>query len=139
MSAEENKTLARRFFHEFDRRNLAALDSVFAPDYVFHVPGSPGPMNWEAHKQFAGMFYEAFPDLAHTIEDQVADGDRVATRIVFRGTHRGDLMGIPASGKQVAMSGIAIHRVVAGKFAEEWVNFDQLGLLQQIGAIPTPG
>jgi predicted ester cyclase len=84
------------------------------------------------------MFRAAFPDLHGTIEDQIAEGDKVVSRMTYRGTHQGELMGIPPTGKQVTMSFIGIHRITAGKVAEGWVNFDALGMMQQLGVIPSP-
>jgi steroid delta-isomerase-like uncharacterized protein len=93
----------------------------------------------ERHKQFLTTFYSAFPDLGHTVEDQIAEGDRVATRATNRGTYRGELMGIPPTGKQFTVTGINIVRVSGGRIVEEWVNFDTLGMMQQLGVISQPG
>ena len=86
----------------------------------------------------SGMFYGAFPDLQHVIQDQVAEGDKVVSRLIVRGTHRGDFQGVPPSEKQIEMNAIAIHRLSGGRIAEQWVNADMIGLMQQIGAVPTP-
>src|SRR5258708_38594660 len=93
----------------------------------------------EAFKQFLSMYLTAFPDLHFTIEDIIAEGDTVVVRFTFRGTHQGDLMGIPPTGKQVVVTGIDIICAANGKVVEEWVNRDELSLLQQLGVIPTPG
>jgi predicted ester cyclase len=85
------------------------------------------------------MFRTAFPDLHGTIEDQIAEGDKVVMRMTYRGTHQGELMGIPATGKPVTMTFISINRIAEGKIAEGWVNFDALGMMQQLGVIPVPG
>ena len=93
----------------------------------------------EAYKQFLSMYITAFPDLQFTVEDMIAEGDRVVARCTTRGSHQGTLMGIPPSGKRVTITGISITRIANGKAVEDWVNFDTLGMLQQIGAIPMPG
>ena len=85
------------------------------------------------------MFFEAFPDLQGTLEDMVGEKDKVASRLRWRGTHQGELMGVPPSGKQVDFTMLEINRISEGKIVEGWVNFDALGMLQQIGAIPEPG
>jgi predicted ester cyclase len=85
------------------------------------------------------MFLTAFPDLHFTIEDQLAEGDEVATRLTAGGTHKGVFMGIPPMGKQVTVTGIAISHWVGGKSDEVWINLDRMGLLQQLGVIPAPG
>lgn len=90
-------------------------------------------------KQFISMFRTAFPDLHSTVEDQVAEGGKVVTRWTARGTHRGSLMDIPATGKTVTMSGITINRLAGSKIVETWNTFDQLGLMQQLGVVPPPG
>jgi steroid delta-isomerase-like uncharacterized protein len=84
------------------------------------------------------MFLSGLPDLATTVEDTIAEGDKVAARWTARGTHNGELMGIPPTGKKVAMTAISIHRIVDGKIAESWINFDALGMMQQLGVAPAP-
>jgi steroid delta-isomerase-like uncharacterized protein len=108
-----------------------------APGYAFSLNGNP-PVDLAGHQQMAAMFYGAFPDLRQDVEDAVADGDRVAVRFTARGTHEGPLMGVPPSGRPVAVSGIAVMRVADGRVAEVWEVFDLMGMLQQIGAIPAP-
>ena len=105
-----------------------------------HVPAAPGPLEGlEAWRQFTGPFVEAFPDLRLTVEDIMAEGDMVAARVAFDGTHRGEFQGIPPTGKEVAFTSIEVNRVVDGKGEEHWVEIDLLGLMQQLGAIPEPG
>jgi steroid delta-isomerase-like uncharacterized protein len=139
MTGADLKDVYRRFLDEgFNRGNLDALDDILTPDYVDHnaPPGTlPGPAGI---KSIIAGFRAAFPDVRMTIEDQLADGDRVATRYTFRGTHLGNLMGIPPSGKQIEMTGITIARIAGGKMAEGWVVYELLSLLQQIGAVPSP-
>ena len=85
------------------------------------------------------MYRSAFPDMQLTIEDQIAEGDKVVTRWTARGTHQGELMGIPPTGKQATVTGITVGRVANGKFVESWSNFDALGMMQQLGVVPVPG
>jgi steroid delta-isomerase-like uncharacterized protein len=104
-----------------------------------HDPGQLPSIGPEAQKQRSAMLLSAFPDVQFTIEDMVAEGDNVAVRWVMRATHQGAFAGIPATGRQVAMSGITIYRLTDGKIGEAWSTFDQLGLLHQLGMTPAPG
>ena len=138
MSTEENKALIRRLYEEvFNQRNLALVDELCRPTYVFHNPPTTlhGP---EAFKQFLAAYITAFPDARFTIEDQIAEGDEVVTRQSFTGTHQGPLLGISPTSKQVNVTGMTIHHLIDGQIEEGWINFDALGLLQQIGAILGP-
>ena len=139
MSAEENKALARRVIEEmFNKGNLDVAEELIAPDYVDHDPAMPedirGP---EGFKEYVSAYRTAFPDIHIEIEDQIAEGDRVATRWVASGTHEGDLMGINPTGNRVTVVGTTIERVADGQIAETWDNYDALGMMQQIGAIPS--
>ena len=134
--SEENKELIRRVFQEMDNKNPVIFYDPFDPNFVGHFPGAPQPINREGHEQFAHAFYEAFPDLRHIIEDQIAEGDTVVSRITVRGTHKGDFRGTPPTGKEVEYSSATIHRIVGGKIVEEWVEADILGMMQQLGIIP---
>jgi len=139
MSTEQNKMLARRLFEEvWNSKNLAALDELVAPNFVFHnsVQTLYGP---EGFKQFATTFHTAFPEAHFTIEDVIGEGDTVALRWTARGTHKGELLGIPPTGKQVTVSGITVTLVSDGKSVESWGEFDALGMLQQVGVIPKMG
>jgi steroid delta-isomerase-like uncharacterized protein len=139
MSSEDNKALVRRFYEEIDRGNLAAMDELVAEDYVNHSPPpfpglAPGR---EGLKRMFQIFWDATPG-THEIEDQIAEGDKVVTRMTARGTHTGDLPGIPATGNRLEVTATAIHRIEDGKLAEHWSNKDELAFLQQLGVIPTP-
>ncbi len=140
MPAEENKALLRRFFEDlFNHGSLETADAIVAPDYVNHdpVPGeTPGV---EGLKQFVTMLRTAFPDIHFTVDDQVAEGEKVATRWTVMGTHQAEFAGIPATGKPVRLTAINIHRVADGKIQEGWLNWDALGMMQQLGVIPAPG
>jgi len=139
MSVEENKAMARRYVEEVNKGNLAVVDELFAADCVLHLAGGQEIRGPEGVKQVFTMLFTAFPDYHMTVEDRVAEGDRVVTRFTFTGTHKGDLMGIAATGKQVTGTVISISRFVGGKVVETRQVADMLGLMQQIGAIPTPG
>jgi steroid delta-isomerase-like uncharacterized protein len=139
MSTEENKKAAHYSFEEvLNNVNLAVIDELFSTTYVLHTPAGPvhGP---EGFKQFVLMYRSAFPDSRYTLEEMIAEGDKVVTRWSGTGTHQGELMGIPPTGRQVTVTGISIGRYEGGKLVEEWLNFDALGMLQQLGAIPMPG
>jgi steroid delta-isomerase-like uncharacterized protein len=139
MSTEDNKANVRRVFEEgWNQGNTAVFDELFATNYLGHAPSGPihGP---EGFKQYYATYRTAFPDTHLAIEDMIAEGDKVVIRWTGTGTHQGTLMGIPPSGKRVTITGISIVRIVNGKSVEDWADFDTLGMLQQIGAIPTPG
>src|SRR5829696_6224330 len=129
MSVEENKALVRREQEELWNHigNLDAAAELFAAGEV------------EAAKQEAADFRRGFPDVISTIEDLIAEGDKVVARWRSRATHRGDYMGIPPSGKEVQFIGISVYRIEEGKIAESWTVEDQFGLMRQIGAIREPG
>jgi len=139
MSVEENKVLARRFYEELNKRNLGVLDELCAANYVDHHPGGVEIHGPEELRQMMTGFFTAFPDLRFTVEDLIAEGDKVVARWTSQWTHRGDLQGIAPTGKEGATTGIAILRIVGGKLVEEWAQMDMLGMMQQIGAIPAPG
>jgi steroid delta-isomerase-like uncharacterized protein len=140
MSAEDNKALVRRYCEEaWNKHNPAVVDQIYATDFVDRSPDIPGiPHTRDGLKQFMGVYLRAFPDANMTIEDQLVEGDRVVTRWTGRGTQTGQFMEMPPSGKKVAVPGVQIDRFSGGKIVEEWTLFDQLGMLQQLGAIPTP-
>ncbi len=141
MNAEEIRALVRESVDEiWNKGNLAAIDKVYAADYVDHDPSSPEPTRGrEGVRKFITMYHSAFPDLRISMEDMVCDGDKVVSRWVARGTHKGDLMGIAPTGKFVTTKGISVARISGGLIAEEWENYDALGMLQQLGVVPSPG
>jgi len=142
MSAEENKALVRREMEELFNHtgNLDAADEIIAPDYVSYEPTSGEVRGIEGAKQFAAAYREAFPDLQNTIEDMVAEGDKVVVRFRARGTHQGETEAFgPATGKRMEITGITIKRLSEGKIVEAWTNFDALGMMQQLGLIPEAG
>ncbi len=135
--SEENKALARRWADIFAQGNLDLVEEIYAPNFVGHDPAIPEDTRGvEGAREFYGMYLGAFPDAEVTIEDQLAEGDMVATRWTGRGTHQGELMGVPPSGNRVEVPGITISRIEGGKVVEEWNNYDALGMMQAIGAVP---
>lgn len=139
MSTEDNKALAGRFADIINRGDVNAADDLYAPHYVHHNPALPEDVHGVAGvKAIFSMIRAAFPDVQTTIEDQVAEGDKVVSRWTMRGTHQGDLMGIAPSGNRVEFVGTTISRIEGGKIAEVWDIYDALGMMQQIGAIPQP-
>jgi steroid delta-isomerase-like uncharacterized protein len=139
MSTETNKTVLKRFFEElFTRGNLSVADEIVGANYVNHnaVPGeTPGR---EGLKGFVTYLRTAFPDIHFTVEDQIAEGDKVVTRWRVTGTQQGEFAGIPATGKPVNVTAINIHRVSNGQIQEAWLNWDTLGMMQQLGVVPAP-
>ena len=136
--SEVNKTIVRRLFEEvWNKGDLSVADELFAPNYAHHDPSTPdvgrGP---ESEKKRATLYRTAFPDLRLTIEDIIAEGETVMARWFCRGTHNGDLSGIAPTGKQFNISGVSIARFTGGKMVEGWVNWDALGLMQQLGVVP---
>ena len=143
MSAEENKALVNRWFEDIFRKgNLAVVEQIFASNFVNHDPGAP-PGGWppgsDGAKAVAAAYREAFPDVHFTIEDQIVEGDMVVTRWTAQGTNTGSLFGMPPTGKPVTVTGVQIDRIAGGKIVETWVNYDGLGMMQQLGIIPAPG
>jgi len=139
--SEENKALARRSWEVVAQGSLDtlkdALAEVYADDVVLHEPGED-IVGIEGLAQFVSMMRSAMPDLRITLEDDMAEGDKVVSRWIAQGTHQGELMGIAPTGNQVTVTGITIHRIEEDKIVEEWENWDALGLMQQIGAVPSP-
>ena len=136
---KENKILVQRFVEEaFNRDNLDVADEIYAPAFVSHESAAPVERDPDYVRGFVGGYREAFPDGHTTVEAVISEGDRVAYRWSFRGTHEGELMGIPPSGERVTITGITVDRFSSGKIEEEWNFFDQLGLLRQLGTIPGP-
>src|SRR6266540_2602474 len=138
MSAEANKEVLRAYVETiFNQQQVDRAEELVAPDYLDHaaLPGqAPG---LAGAKQKWAMYLAGLPDLQVTIEELVAEGDKVAVRRSYAGTHRGELLGIPPTGKQVRISGISIFRLAEGKIAEHWEQLDRLALMQQLGALPT--
>jgi len=140
MSTDVNKASVRRFYDEvFNKKNRAAIDEFIDPNHVDHSAPPGTPAGLKGVKQTINMYLTAFPDLHFTVEDIIAEGDKVVTRLTCRGTQQGAFMGIPPTGKQATITAIDINRYAGGKSVEHWLNMDTLGLLQQLGALPAPG
>jgi steroid delta-isomerase-like uncharacterized protein len=141
MSEEErNQTIIRRLFEEiWNSGDLAVANEIVDTNMVDHVTRPGNPIGSEGFKQSVNMFRSAFPDLEITNDDQIAAGDKVAVLWTARGTHLGELMGIAPTGKRIEVRGMYMYRLAGGKLVERAGARDMLGLLQQIGAIPTPG
>lgn len=137
MSIEENKALVRRGYEELNNRNLAQLYENFAIDSVFHAPGGREMRGLEHMKQLVTRLLSAFPDYYETIDDMVAEGDKVVARVRWTGTHQGEYMGIAPTGKQVTYTAITVYRIADGKIVETWQEGNRLGLMQQLGVIPS--
>jgi steroid delta-isomerase-like uncharacterized protein len=138
MSIEENKAIVRQYLEEvWNRKNLDAVDRFIASDLVQHVRNvSPGR---EGIKKFFELIYASFPDARFTIEDMLAEGDKVMWRFTIQATHLGPFRGIPPTGKPITLTGMAVTRIRDGQMVENWNETDDLGLLQQLGVIPMPG
>jgi steroid delta-isomerase-like uncharacterized protein len=139
MSTEQNnKALVRQMVEEiFSRGNMSLVDKFLAPDFVEREELPPGiPPGREGVKQLTTMFRSAFPDFKATIDDIIAEGDKVVIRQTWSGTHKGEFMGIPPTGKSGV---IDIIRIAGGKFVEHWGQMDSMGMMQQLGVTPAPG
>ena len=139
MSAEANKALIRRYFEAIDTKNVDIVDEFVAPNFVAHSPFPGTSPDRDGAKQAFNIFLTATPDGYHTVDDLIAEGDKVLARITGYGTHTGELLGIPPTGKQIMATGIAIWRIADGKIVEHWSEVDTLGLLQQLGVVPAMG
>jgi predicted ester cyclase len=140
MYTNKLKTTVRTFIEQaFNEKNSGALDAYFSPDLTDHALPPALPSGFQGRKMFYGAFLAAFPDLHLQIEDLVAENDRVVTYWSASGTHTGELMGIPPTGKSATFTGIAIDRFENGQSVEHWEVSDQMGMMQQLGLIPTPG
>jgi predicted ester cyclase len=134
---EENKAIMRRFFKEvLNGKNLAVAGEIVDADYVLHIPPNPDVQSLKGFEQFISGMFDAFPGCQYTIEDMMAEGDRVAVRWTVTGTHKGELMGIPPTSNQMEAAAIGIVRMANGKMQEDWSCVDFLGMMQQLGVVP---
>ena len=135
--SEANKQLSRRFTELFSTGDEALADQILSPGVVFHGTAGDGELGGvDALKGFVAGYRRAFPDAHSTVEDQVAEGDKVVTRWRARGTHRGELGPIAATDRPFEMDGVTIERIEDGRIAEVWAARDELGLLRQLGVLP---
>lgn len=139
MSAESNKAVIRRFSDEvWNHGDLAAMDELFAPDYVNHDPMPGQAPDREGHRRVIEMVRTGMPDIRETIEDMVAEGDRVVYRWTVHATHSGEVLGVPGDGRPISFGGIEIYRIADGRIAERWGVFEQLSMLRQLGVLDRP-
>jgi steroid delta-isomerase-like uncharacterized protein len=136
--SEENKAIARKFIRMMELGDPSMADEILAADFYSHAVPDPRA-SIEGVKENATMVKNASPDAQANIEFQVAEGDKVVTHYTWSGTHQGDIFGIPATGKKVSWTTTTTFRIADGKIREAWVNWDQWGLMQQLGVVPVPG
>ena len=137
MSIEENKTIANRVVEAINQRNMTLLDELVAADGIEHAAPPGMPPTLETAKQYIGTLATAFPDFKYTIEYTVAEDDKVAQRLTGSGTMQGDFMGMKATGKSATWTETHLSRFANGKLVEHWANVDQVGMLQQLGLMPS--
>ena len=134
--SEQNKKLARRWFEDlFSRGDLDAANEILSAEFVDHLPREE-ERGIEELKNYVGIYRTAFPDIQDTVEDIVAEGDKVVVRWMSRGTHQGEYMGIAPTGRHVTFTGMRLFRFAENQIAESWVNLDERGLQEQLGAVP---
>lgn len=140
MSLEENKALIRFVIEEaLNKGNIDLADDFFTSDYVSHIPNAPPlPPGPGTFKEIITIWRTAFPDYHMTIEELIAEGDKVCNRFTSTGTHEAKLWGIPPTNKKMVVKGIEIHRINGGKVAETWICDDVPGIMQQLGVVPPP-
>jgi predicted ester cyclase len=136
MDIAEKKLLSRRFYEEYDRNDREALARMLAPSCVVHLPGSAAPLSREAFLQISNLFAGAFSDSKTRFLDQIVEDDTAVTRWVWSITHSGEFMGIPATGRRIAIEGVTINKFAGRAIVEQWVSFDQLAVLEQLGGLP---
>ena len=135
---EENKAIASKFFRMLELGDPSMADEIVAADYYNHDAPDPS-ISLEGFKQFVTSFKKAIPDARLNMEYQVAEGDKVVSRYTWNGTHQGEFYGVPATGRQASWTATATFRIADGKIHEAWLNWDQWGLMQQLGVIPAAG
>jgi predicted ester cyclase len=134
---DKDSKLARRFFEAQDEMRGGPDPELCTQNYLAHIASNP-PMTLADHQAFARAFYGGFPDLFHTFEEEIASGDKAIIRFTLHGTHQGNFMGIPPTQKKIEVGAIAVFHIADGKVAEIRGQFDQLGMMQQLGLLPTP-
>jgi steroid delta-isomerase-like uncharacterized protein len=134
---EENKAIVRRNYETADKNDLTTFSEQLAPDIAVHLPGMPSPLNREALIQMMNVMFSGLTQRQHVFEDQIAEGDKVATRLTLHAVHTGEFQGMPATGKQIAVRQMAIHRIRNGKIVEVWTSSDDVGMMQQLGLMPS--
>jgi steroid delta-isomerase-like uncharacterized protein len=137
--SEESKAVVRTFYALLEKGDMSGVSQLLSDKFVWHFAGIPAPFDKQSSLGFLQAFRVAFPDMQHSLDPQIAEGDRIVTPLTFRATHRGEMQGIPGSGKRVEIRALNVHRIVSGKIAQAETVADMIGLMQQIGAIPAPG
>lgn len=132
---EGNKAIVRKYFDYFEKGKIGKIEKeLWADNYKVHFPGKDEPLDKEGHKEIMKIYKTGFPDLKVTIIEQMSEEDMVLSRLLIKGTHKGEFKGIPPTNKVVRVTGITIHKVIANKIVEGWTEFDALGMMAQIGA-----
>jgi steroid delta-isomerase-like uncharacterized protein len=134
---EQNKAIVRHNYEIADRNDLTTFSEQLAPDIAVHLPSMPGPLNREALLQMMNVMFSGLTQRQHVFEDQIAEGDRGATRLTLHAVHTGEFQGMPATGKKIAVPQTAIHRIRDGKIVEVWVSSDDITMMQQLGLMPS--
>jgi steroid delta-isomerase-like uncharacterized protein len=134
---EQNKAIVRRNYETADKNDLTTFSEQLAPDLVLHYPGMPGPLNCEALIQMMNVMFLGLTQRQHVFEDQIAEGDKVVTRLTLHAVHTGEFQGMPATGRQIAMAQTTIHRIRDGKIVEVWVSSDDISMMKQLGLMPS--
>jgi|SRR3990172_9366118 len=138
MSTDENKAIVRRNYETADKNDLTTFSEQLAPDVAVHLPGMPAPLNREAVIQMMNVMFSGLTQRQHVFEDQIAEGDKVVTRLTLHAVHTGEFQGMPATGKQIAVQQMAIHCIRDSKIAEVWISSDDIGMIKQLGLMPSP-
>ena len=134
---EQNKAIVRRNYETADKNDLTTFSEQLAPDLVLHYPGMPGPLNREALLQMMNVMFSGLTKRQHVFEDQIAEGDKVATRLTLHAVHTGEFKGLPATGKQIVVPQTTIHRIQNGQIVEVWVSSDDISMMKQLGLMPS--
>ena len=136
---EQNKAIVRSNYESADKNDLTTFSEQLAPDLVLHYPGMPGQLNREALIQMMNVMFSGLTQRQHVFEDQIAEGDKVVTRLTLNAVHTGEFQGMPATGKQIGVPQTTIHRIQNGKIVEVWVSSDDISMMKQLGLMPLQG
>ena len=137
IQTEQNKAIVRRNYETADNNDLTTFSEQLAPDLVLYYPGMPGPLNREALIHVMNVMFSGLTQRQHVFEDQIAEGDKVVTRLTLHAVHTGEFQGMPATGKQIVVPQVAIHRIQNGKIVEVWVSSDDISMMKQLGLMPS--
>lgn len=138
MSTDKNKARKRRYCEAFNARDLRVFDELFAPGYVLHIAGSPDVRGAEALRQLMSASFRSLPDVQLTVDDMIAEGEKVVTRWTLRFTHSGEFLGVAPTHRQVTVTGLTVDKFLDERIVEAWEVFDALGMMRQMGAVPRP-